>query len=81
MSKDPAPTTDFNHETAESALASIDTQPTVSVDIIQTSEQTETEKLKSRGRTTKKTKKKKGDADFLSLVASQWHEGSFEYRV
>ena len=81
MSKDPAPTADLNRETAESASASIDTQPTVSVDTIRTSKQTETEKIKSGGRTRKKTKKKKVDADFLSLVPSQCHEGSFEYRV
>uniref|UniRef100_A0A0D3CST7 Uncharacterized protein n=1 Tax=Brassica oleracea var. oleracea TaxID=109376 RepID=A0A0D3CST7_BRAOL len=62
---------------------SIDTKPLASVDNLQLSEQPETEKSKSGGRTKnrKKKKKRKVDADFLPLVPLQCQEESLEYRV
>ncbi|KAG5410896.1 hypothetical protein IGI04_007215 [Brassica rapa subsp. trilocularis] len=72
--------------------ASVDKQPSesidpklpASVDTLHISEQTVTEKSKSGGRTRQRKKKKRKkniDADFLSLVPSQFQEGSLECRV
>ncbi|KAF2579696.1 hypothetical protein F2Q68_00004359 [Brassica cretica] len=93
----PAPTADSNREPAKPGLASVDIQISASVDTqllesidtklsalvdtLQISEQAETEKSKSGGKTRKRKKKKNVDADFLSLVPSQFQEGSLEYIV
>ncbi|KAL0742292.1 hypothetical protein Bca4012_083805 [Brassica carinata] len=91
MFEDPTPTVDSDRQPANPRSASIDrkhttsvdTQSSKSVDTLQNSEQPETEKSKSGGRTMnrKKKKKKNVDADFLSLVPSQCPEGSLKYRV
>ncbi|KAF2612198.1 hypothetical protein F2Q70_00011227 [Brassica cretica] len=97
MFEDPAPTADSNREPAKPGLASVDIQISASVDTqllesidtklsalvdtLQISEQAETEKSKSGGKTRKRKKKKNVDADFLSLVPSQFQEGSLEYIV
>ena len=63
---------------------SIDTKLPASVDTLHISEQAVTEKSKSGGRTRQRKKKKRKkniDADFLSLVPSQFQEGSLECRV
>ena len=63
---------------------SIDTKLPASVDTLHISEQAVTEKSKSGGRTRQRKKKKRKkniDADFLSLVPSQFQEGSLAYRV
>ncbi|KAG5389172.1 hypothetical protein IGI04_030713 [Brassica rapa subsp. trilocularis] len=63
---------------------SIDTKLPASVDAPHSSEHAMTEKSKSGGRTMhikKKKRKKNIDADFLSLVPSQFQEGSLECRV
>ena len=62
---------------------SIDTKPSASVDTLRLSEQPETEKSKSGGRTKNRKKKKKRnvDEDFLPLVPLVCQEGSLEYRV
>ncbi|KAL0796228.1 hypothetical protein Bca101_067605 [Brassica carinata] len=62
---------------------SIDTKLSASVDTLQFSEQLETEKTKSGGRTRNRKKKRKNYiyVDFLLLVPLQCQEGSLEYKV
>ena len=81
LSDDPAPTTDSSRETAKTSSAWINTQPSASVDTLRISEHSKTEKLKCGGKAWKKKKKKNVDTNFLSLIPSQCHEGSLEYRV
>ena len=62
----------------------IDTKLSASVDTLHISEQAVTEKSKFGARTKQRKKKKRKkniDADFLSLVPSQFQEGSLECRV
>ena len=58
-------------------------KPSASVDTLRLLEQPNTEKSKSGGMTTNRTKKKKRnvDEDFLPLVPLQCQEGSPEYRM
>ncbi|KAF2584477.1 hypothetical protein F2Q70_00036159 [Brassica cretica] len=74
---DNQPSASYDSQSSES----IDTKPSALFDTLRISEQLETEKSKSGGRTRNRKTKKKRNADSLSVVPLQCQEASLVYRV